>query len=296
MRFFCAERGRTPGGDPLVAGFGFLRPVIASKVALVALLSAILAARLACTQTLSKPSAGELPPQAKPIAEVVVPIPSEVFGSLDKFSNSNWRLVQIDGLAHTKPHGDETQIALLLGVTIGEGFIAVEAHDAAEVKEVGAAVLRLAQALGVQPTVMRRSRSIVELADKNDWPAVRKEWDAVLPEVQEGMKQLKSEQLSQLVSVGGWLRGTRALTALILQHYSAKDAELLRQPALLDRFEKQLGDMRPNPKVLKMQEGLRQMKSLVASSRDPISGRSVRDLSVICDDLLATITGSAPKR
>jgi hypothetical protein len=53
------------------------------------------------------------------------------FGSLDNFSNSNWHLVQIDRLAQAKPHGDETQI----GVSIGEGFIAVEAHDAAEVKE-----------------------------------------------------------------------------------------------------------------------------------------------------------------
>ena len=255
----------------------------------------MVAARLACAQTPSKPGAGELPPQAKPIAEVVVPIPAEVFGSLDKFSNSNWRLVQIDGLAHAKPHGDDTQIALLLGVTIGEGFIAVEAHDASEVKEVGAAVLRLARALGVQPTVMRRSQSIVDLANKNDWPAVRKEWDAVLPEVQEGMKQLKSEQLSQLVSLGGWLRGTRALTALILQRYSADYAGLLRQPALLDRFEKQLSQMRQDARISEMREGVRQMKTLVASS-EPIPEQSVRNLSVVCDKLIATILRGTAKQ
>ena len=255
-----------------------------------------MAARLACAQAPSTPGAGELPPQAKPIAEVVVPIPAEVFGALDKFSSSNWRLVQIDGLARAKSHGDDTQIALLLGVLIGEGFIAVEAHDAAEVKDVGSAVLRLARALGVQPTVMRRSRSIVEFANKNDWPAVRKEWDAVLPEVQEGMKQIKSEQLSQLVSLGGWLRGTRALAALILQRYSAADAELLRQPALLDRFEKQLSQMRPTANVAKMHEGIEQMKSLVARSGEPISEQSVRDLSVLCDGLLAMIVGASVKR
>jgi hypothetical protein len=265
-------------------------------MAVAALLSAIMAARLGCAQTPSTAGPGELPPQAKPIAEVVVPIPAEVFGSLDKFSSSNWRLVQIDGLAHARPHGDGTQIALLLGVSIGEGFIAVEAHDAAEVKDVGAAVLRLARALGIQPIVMRRSRSIVDLADKNDWPAVRKEWDAVLPDVQEGMKQLKSEQLSQLVSLGGWLRGTRALTALILQRYSADDAELLRQTALLDRFEKQLSQMRPNPKVAKMHEGVQQMKTLVASSGKSISEQSVRDLSVLCDKLLAIIVGDSSSR
>jgi hypothetical protein len=269
--------------------------MIKSKTTLVALLSAMVAARLACAQTPSKPGAGELPAQAKPIAEVVVPIPAEVFGSLDKFSNSNWRLVQIDGLAHAKPHGDATQIALLLGVAIGEGFIAVEAHDATEVRDVGAAVLRLARALGVQPTVMRHSQSIVDLANKNDWTGVRKEWDAVLPEVQEGMKQLKSEQLSQLVSLGGWLRGTRALTALILQHYSADDAELLRQPALLDRFEKQLRQMRQDTGISEMRAGVRQMKSLVTSST-PIPEQSVRGLSVVCDKLIATILRGTAKQ
>jgi hypothetical protein len=185
---------------------------------------------------------------------------------------------------------------LLLGLSIGEGFIAVEAHDAAEVKEIGASVLRLAKALGVQPTVMRRSKSIVDLADKSDWPAVRKEWDAVLPEVQDGMKQLKSEQLSQLVSLGGWLRGTRALTALILQHYSAEDAELLRQPALLDRFEKQLSQMPSDPNVAKMQEGIQQMKAVVASSSAPISEQAVRDLSILCDDLIARVLGGSGKQ
>jgi hypothetical protein len=265
-------------------------------MALVALLWAIMAARLGYAKTSSPSGAGELPPQAKPIAEVVVPIPAEVFGSLDKFSNSNWRLVQIDGLAHAKPHGDDRQIALLLGVSIGEGFIAVEAHDAAEVKDVGAAVLRLARALGIQPSVMRRSRSIMDLADKNDWPGVRKEWDAVLPDVQDGMKQLKSEQLSQLVSLGGWLRGTRALTGLILQRYSADDAELLRQTGLLDRFEKQLSQMRPNANVAKMHEGVQQMKILVGDSGAPISEQSVRDLSALCDNLLAIVVGEPSKR
>jgi hypothetical protein len=270
--------------------------VITPKIVLVAGLSAMVAARFAGAQPTSKPDAAELPPQAKPIEEVVVPVPAEVFGSLDKFSNSNWRLVQIDGLAHAKPHGDDKQIALLLGASIGEGFIAVEAHDAAGVKDVGAAVLQLARALGIQPTIMRRSRSIMDLADRNDWPAVREEWDAVLPDVQEGMKQLKSEQLSQLVSLGGWLRGTHALTRLILQRYSADDAQLLRQTALLDRFEKQLSQMRPNAIVAKMEEGVRQMKTLVGRSGEPISEQAVRDLSMVCDGLLETIVGAPVKR
>ena len=81
----------------------------------------------------------------------------------------------------------------------------------------GRAVLKLARGLGVEKAALRRSRSIVEHAERGDWAGVRKEWDGVLPDVQRGMNELQSEELAQLVSLGGWLRGAEALTALILQ-------------------------------------------------------------------------------
>ena len=260
------------------------------------LIFSLLVGQLAASEPTPIAAAGDLPVVAQPIAQVVVPVPSEVFGSLERFSNSNWRLVQMESLAHARPHGDETQIALLLGISIGEGFIAVAARDATELKEIGKAVLGLASALGVQPTVMRRSQSIVDLADKGDWSAVRTEWDAVLPDVQEGMKQIKSEQLSQLVSLGGWLRGTRALTALILQRYSAEDAELLRQPALLDRFDRQLRAMPANERVSEMQEGIGKMRGLVAASGAPVAEQSVRDLAALCDELVRSVVENADRR
>ena len=71
-------------------------------------------------------------------------------------------------------------------------------------------------------------------ADKNEWIAARKEWDGVFSDLQSGMIEIKSKELSQLVSLGGWLRGTEALCALVLENYSPERAELIRQPLLLD--------------------------------------------------------------
>ena len=183
------------------------------------------------------------PPQFTMVDGVLVPVPSEIFNTLDKFRHSNWRAVQRPELARWKPPGDQAPNALLLGAVIAEGFIAVEAEDAAETKSLGRAVLKLARGLGVKKAALRRSRSIVDYAEKEDWPAVRKEWDGVLPDVQQGMKQLRSEQLAQLVSLGGWVRGAEAFAVLVSQDYSKPDAELLRQPALFDHFEKQLAGM-----------------------------------------------------
>ena len=167
------------------------------------------------SQTPAPTASQPLPSQSTSIKDVPVPIPSEVFATLDKFAHSNWRAVQRPELGGWKPHGDQAEIALRLGAVIAEGFVAVEAEDAAEVKNLGQAVLVLARALGVERAALRRSRSIVEHAEKGDWLVVRKEWDDVQPDVERGMKELKSDQLAQLVSLGGWLRGTQALTALV---------------------------------------------------------------------------------
>jgi hypothetical protein len=99
-----------------------------------------------------------------------------------------------------------------LGVEIAEGFIAMEAKDSTEIKNVGNVVLKLARGLGVEKGALRRSRSIMEYADKDEWVEARKEWDSVFSDLQNGMIVIKSKELAQLVTFGGWLRGTEALS------------------------------------------------------------------------------------
>lgn len=231
----------------------------------------------------------QLPSQSAAIKGVLVPVPKEIFDTLDKFANSNWHAMQRPELAQQKPHRDQAEAALLLGVVIAEGFIAVEAEDAAEVKSVGRQVLKLARGLGVEKAALKRSRSIVEYAEKGDWPAVRKEWDGVLPDVQQGMKELRSEPLAQLVSLGGWLRGADALTALVLQNYSNQAAEPLRQPALLDHFNERLAGMgdniRTNPIIVRVREGIQKARPLVAPDA-PISQEKAKEISTISRKLI----------
>ena len=250
-------------------------------------------AALLVAQTPPPTGAQPLPSQSTAIDDVPVPVPAEIFATLDKFAHSNWRAVQRPELARWKPYGDQTEIALLLGAVIAEGFVAVEAEDASEVKSVGRTVLVLARGLGVERAALRRSRSIIEHAERGDWPAVRKEWDGVLPDVERGMKELKSEQLAQLVSLGGWLRGTQILSALVLQNYSRENAALLRQPALLDHFEKHLGtmrgDMRTKPILVKMGEGIQGIRTLLAPDEGPIRKQMVEEIANVAEELLKSL-------
>ena len=231
-----------------------------------------------------------LPPQAKQVHGLAVPVPKEIFRSLDQFRDANWRGVKRPEVAGWKSHGDQAQIATLLGVVTAEGFIAMEAEDPAEVKDVGNSVLSLARALGIRERPLRRSRSIIELADKNEWSEARKEWDGVLSDLETGMIELKSTHLSQLASLGGWLRGTEALSALVLQNYSPERAELIRQPGLAGYLEKQLlamsSDIRARPIVVKLLDGIRTIRSLVENGDEPLSAETVRKIHGVCAELV----------
>ena len=254
---------------------------------------------LLVAQTPPAASSSSLPAQSTAIQDVPVPVPKEIFTTLDKFAHSNWRAVQRSELSQWKPHGGQTDLALLLGAVIAEGFIAVEAEDTVEVKNVGREVAVLARGLGVERAALRRSRAIVEHAEKGDWAAVRKEWDGVQPDVEQGMKELKSERLAQLVSLAGWLRGTRALSGLILQSYSEENAALLRQPALLDHFESQLNEMpadiRDKPNVTRMREGIRKIRALLLADEKAISKQVVQEIANITEELLSNLGPKARK-
>src|SRR4029078_13169399 len=101
---------------------------------------------------------------------------------------------------------------------------------------VATCVCTLPRALGVEKQVKERPKAITDSAERKDWQSVRRELDKTLGSVSEAMQALKSEQLSQLVSLGGWLRGTEALTAVVSDSYTQDGAELLHQPFLLDYF------------------------------------------------------------
>ncbi len=232
---------------------------------------------------------------AKTVDDVVVPVPSEVFSVLDKLQSPNWH--EILRTVKTNPGGQRSQTALVLGTVIAEGFIAVEAKDSEEVKKIGRAVLNLANAIHVEKSVRARTTSIIEAADKKDWPTVRVELDRALHDVKNAMTELKDDQLAQLVSLGGWLRGTEALTTIVGKNYTKDGAELLHQPKLVEYFERRLSEMDPRLKnsalVSKVQKRLLEIRPLISDSGD-VSQKTVERIREITADLIQSITTKEP--
>lgn len=234
---------------------------------------------------------------ADTIDNVVVPVPSEVFAVLDRLGNPNWR-AELGPKSTYPATTDRAQVALLLGTVIADGFVAVEAEDSERVKEIGRNVLTLAEAINVRKSVVARSNSIIEKAGERNWDAVRREFDGALQDVNKAMIELNDGQLAQLVSLGGWLRGTEALTSIVRQKYSRERAELLYQPLLIDYFGKQLEEMGPrlrrNRLVGDIEQAIGRIGPLIKNSPDrEIAPETVTEVGSITTDLVQRIRAKA---
>ncbi len=225
------------------------------------------------------------------VDDVVVPLPNEVFGALNKLGGINWKEYVRNGKGNN--FTERPRIALLLGTVIADGFIAVQAEDAPTVKDIGQRVLGLAKGIGVGNSITPHAKAITEAADKRNWNGVRQELDRTQNSVQQAMNEVHDEKLSHLVSLGGWLRGTEVLTAVVNKRFSEDGAELLHQPDLLAYFEDRLRGMPEfNMKLLQdIQAALGEVRPLIDVGDTRISAQSVKRINEITsrlDDAIVT--------
>ena len=196
---------------------------------------------------------------------ISIPTPGELFAALSKPGKPNWS-GQIRGPIPTT-YKNRPQIALNLGGLIADGFIAVEAQDSQQVKNIGTDIIKMAKALGVSENILSRGNSINEFAENNEWDALQEELEATQNEVKSSMQSHRDQDLIILVSVGGWIRGTQVVSSAVLQNYDERSAKVLRQPALVNFIHAQMNDvsqdMRDDPLVKEVSDQLGGIEKLV---------------------------------
>lgn len=225
------------------------------------------------------------------IDEVIVPVPSEIFTVLDKLGDPDWKAEV--GVTPKPSFNERTDVALLLGATVADGFIAVQAEDKKSVQEVGKNVLSLAQSLSVKDAVLRHCQAIDDAANGAKWDIVRSELDATQATVRAKMQQMQDGALAECISVGGWLRGTQVITAVIGKSWTAERAELLYQPDLAEYFNDALEEMlvkAKNPAKLKeIADGLARVRELMDNGGGDITAAAVTEMNTVTAGLVKKI-------
>ena len=199
---------------------------------------------------------------------LTIPTPGELFAALSKPGKPNWANQYRGPIPMT--YSNRAQIALNLGGLIADGFIAVEAEDSQQVKNIGTDIIKLAKALGVSENVLSRGKSINEFAEGSEWSALQEELEATQNEVKTSMQSNRDQDFVILVSLGGWIRGTQVVSGLVLAEDNEANAKVLRQPALVSFIQSKVDDVSPElrsePLVKLVSERLGEIQKLVAFS------------------------------
>jgi hypothetical protein len=186
--------------------------------------------------------------------------------ALEKPAKTNWSSQYRGPMPMT--YRNRAQIALNLGGLIADGFIAVEAKDSQQVKNIGSDIIKLAKALGVSESLLTRGNSINEFAEHNEWDTLNEELEATQNEVKASMQSHSDQDLVILVSVGGWIRGTQVVTGVIMQNYDERSAKVLRQPALVKLMQSKVNEISPElrnePLVKDVSQELTDIEKLVS--------------------------------
>jgi hypothetical protein len=219
-------------------------------------------------------AAGPAPLSQEQLAKAIktdsltIPTPGELFAALEKPGKPDWASQYRTPIPMT--YRNRAQIALNLGGLIADGFIAVQAQDSQQVKNIGTDIIKLAKALGVSENVLSRGNSINEFAENSEWDALQEELEATQNEVKSSMQSHRDQDLVILVSLGGWIRGTQAVSASVMKNYDEQSAKVLRQPAVVSFIHSKINvispDLRNEPLVKSVNDQLTGIEKLVGFS------------------------------
>ena len=231
--------------------------------------------------------------QSLKIDSLTIPTAGELFAALNKIGKPNWQQ------EYRKPiptaFTSRPQIALNIGGLIADGYIAVQAEDGQQVKNIGKDIVALAKTLGVSENIMRRGKCISDFAENNEWSALKEELDATQNEVKQAMDEQHDAELVTLVTLGGWIRGTEAVSAWIADNYSTAAAKLLRQPAIIGFLRAKLGELpekaKSDPLVHDLETKLEILEKLVSFSAEKTpSLDDVKALNTVVSGLVKEIS------
>lgn len=197
-------------------------------------------------------------------------MPGEFFAAMDKTGKTNWQSLYRPAIPSA--FSGRAQNALNLGGLIADGYLAVEAEDAQQVKNIGKDVMAMANALGVGEGVISRGNSIAEFAEQNQWNVLKEELENTQNEVKLALAEQEDADLIVLVSVGAWARGLEAVSAWVAKNYSEDAAKLLRQPSVVSQLRAELDalpeKLRGDALVEEVRERLKSIETMVSFDAD----------------------------
>lgn len=221
------------------------------------------------------------------VNSITTPTVGKVFSDLTVFQPPPLELVRSFDRARSCP--DRFQTAIQFGALVADGFVATIARQKQLVDDSARALIREANALSAGKLLTARSKSLLELSDRGDWAALRRELDATQEDVETSMIELKDGEMADLVSLGGWLRGFQLASHVTAEHYTPAKSEMLVRPAVLDYFVDRMECLSPSmkkrPAVTSLTISLKKIRT-ISLRHNPPTREEVAEMSDEADRAL----------
>jgi hypothetical protein len=109
------------------------------------------------------------------------------------------------------------------------------------------------------------------------------------------MDEQHDEELTTLVTLGGWIRGTEAVSGWIANNYSEPAAKLLRQPAIIELLRTRLAALPEKTQEDALVKGLAPRLKTLQEMVSFVPGQTptqadVKKLNDTAADLISSIT------
>ena len=148
---------------------------------------------------------------------------------------------------------DKVRLSFALGIKATDGVIALKARDVAGLNDCAVQIEKLAELLEVPDRCVQRANRVKQQANQRQWIAAFAELGRLQHEVvqyldgeDEETRGPSRKDDALLIVMGGWLQGGRSFSRLILDHYTDKSSNILREPKLVEILNDEVKAMKPD--------------------------------------------------
>lgn len=167
--------------------------------------------------------------------------PSELYVKLSAATRPQWR--QLYRPTVTRCLEGRQQAAMGLGAVTADLFLAAQARDAQQIRNLIQDEETIEKTLGLIMPMAERRTEMLSAAEMSDWPRLITAIDKLTSSHRRHLREQKDEPLAELAYIGEWLRALQVCHAVTIQKELGDYRLAVGSPALIGEMARRLNTL-----------------------------------------------------
>ena len=150
--------------------------------------------------------------------------PGDFLDNVGQQTKARWR--QLYREAPPAAPSERLRVAFMLGALVGDSYLAQQAGDAQQFKNTNQDLINYCRVLGLGEKVTPGFLGAAKVAEREDWPAVRKQVTESQALIEKLLNDQRDEDLATLVDLGMWMRLFEITTAIVVNDEDIRNKTL----------------------------------------------------------------------